>query len=283
MSLANKTCWVVGGVGVIGRGITRGLLQAGANVIVNSREQSRLERLSEDLGHPEKLELVKGSLLPGFAESTVDNVLTYRNSALHHVFAHGAVRYWTTKKAGCDETFSLDRRRLLEMNADEFATISNHLARLHFSAASVLLPRLQGLCDAIEGTQTSYTFVTGDGSGHASGKRSGVGELNAFHVWGLAAALRSEMKNTKVTCRELRVGLAINRSEEERLMKPRERPLSEDIGDLCAGLANAGDVKDGDLIKVEFQEALEKYLIEFNADKDKNINLPNVWEFAGSL
>ena len=30
MSLLNQTAWVVGGVGVVGRGITRGLLQAGA-------------------------------------------------------------------------------------------------------------------------------------------------------------------------------------------------------------------------------------------------------------
>ena len=52
MSLVNKTCWVVGGVGVIGRGIARSLLQAGATVIVNSSDESRLEQINSDLYNP---------------------------------------------------------------------------------------------------------------------------------------------------------------------------------------------------------------------------------------
>lgn len=267
---------------MIGRGITRGLLQAGATVIVNSREQVRLDRLAEDLGHPEKLELVKGSLLPGFAEATVDKVLTQNNLPLHHVVAHGAVRYWTTMKAGCDETFSLDNRKLLGMTSEDFANTSNHLAKLHFSAASSLLPRLEGL-SSNNGTRTSYIFVTGDGGGHVSGQRSPVGELNSYHIWGLSAALRNELQTTNVACCELRVGLPINRSEEERTKEPRERPLSEDIGDLCAGLTSTATENNGVLYEVNSQESLENYLVQFNVDKDKNINLPHVWEFSGSL
>ena len=53
--LANQVAWVVGGVGPIGSGLARGLLRAGATVIVNSRYQNRLDTLSEELGHPEKL------------------------------------------------------------------------------------------------------------------------------------------------------------------------------------------------------------------------------------
>lgn len=286
MSLANKTCWVVGGVGVVGRGITRGLLQAGANVIVNSREQSRLDRLADDLNHPERLELVKGSLLPEFAEKTVEKVLSTNNLPLHHVVAHGAVRYWTRSKAGCDETYFLDNRRLFDMSHEEFASVSNHLSKLHFSAASALLPRLDGLGGMDNGSvKTSYTFVTGDGGGHTSGQRTSVGELNSYHIWGLSAAIRNEMKHSNVSCREVRVGLPINRSSEERELEPRERPLSEDIGDLCAGLAasTGGEKEDEGLFEVDCQATLEKYLIEFNAAKDKHIDLPNIWEFSGSL
>ena len=54
-SLAGTVSWVVGGVGIIGRGIAHQLLRAGSVVIVNSRFPGRLEALSEDLGHPEKL------------------------------------------------------------------------------------------------------------------------------------------------------------------------------------------------------------------------------------
>ena len=40
-SLDGKICWVIGGAGIIGTGIARGLLRAGATVIVNSRESRR--------------------------------------------------------------------------------------------------------------------------------------------------------------------------------------------------------------------------------------------------
>jgi len=280
MSLINQTCWVVGGVGVIGRGITRALLQSGATVIVNSREESRLQRLQSDLGNPDRLILVPGSLLPGFAESTVEKVLA-NNTALHHVVAHGAVRYWT-KDSGSDETYSIDNRRLLDMSAEEFSSASGQLARLHFNAASALLPRLEGLSE-FDGTKTSYTFVTGDGGGHSSGKRTGAGELNAHHIWGLSSGLRNELKNSKVAVREVRVGLKVNRSEEERKSAPRQRPLSEDIGNLCAGLTCAGDKMDGEMIEFESQEALDEHLLEYKITQDESITLPHVWEKAGHL
>ncbi len=49
MTLVNQTCWVVGGVGVIGRGIARSFLQAGATVILNSSDESRLNQIAFDL------------------------------------------------------------------------------------------------------------------------------------------------------------------------------------------------------------------------------------------
>jgi len=268
MSLVNKTCWVVGGVGVIGRGITRALLNSGATVIVNSREQSRLDRLSADLQHPDRLVMIHGSLLPGSAEATVESVLQ-NNQLLHHVVAHGAVRYWTTAKnpkVNRDETFSLNdaNRRLLDLTDEEFAIHSSHLARLHFGAAKSLVPRLQGLSDYDSSQTTSYTFVTSDGGGHSSGKRSSMGELNSHHIWGLSSALRHELQHTsKVTCREIRVGLPVNRSPEEREAAPRERPLSEDIGDLCAALISSGSKLNGNLIHIDSQETLDTNLTEF--------------------
>ena len=98
MSLINQTVWVVGGVGVVGRGITRGLLQAGATVIVNSRSEERLDKIQASLGNPERLMLVHGSLLPGQASKTVADALD--KTALNHVVAHGAVRWWAKPTAG---------------------------------------------------------------------------------------------------------------------------------------------------------------------------------------
>ena len=280
MSLINQTCWVVGGVGVVGRGITRGLLKSGATVIVNSRNTERLARLSEELEHPERLITVHGSLLPGRASQTIEEALDAR--PLNHVVAHGAVRYWTTKRAGCDETYSLQvgPGGLFQYNAEDFGSVSSQLASLHYSAAQELIPRLQ-----FSDGPSSYTFVTGDGGGHPSTKRSAIGEINSHHAWGLAAALRGEQLDGDVNCREIRVELQVNRSDEEREEAPRDRPLSEDIGDLCAGLA-ATTMKDdkGALLRVTDQERLEELLVEYNAAEDKTLGpMPQVWELAGSL
>lgn len=282
MSLANQTCWVVGGVGVVGRGITRGLLQAGATVIVNSRSPERLEKLSDNLGNPERLVTVNGSLLPGYASRTVTDTLD-PTRRLNHVVAHGAVRWWAKPTAGefqyyefcagCDETYSLNIRsneRLLDLTPEEFLQSSAQLASLHFSAAQQLIPRLRA-----SGAPASYTFVTGDGSGKPGGERTAMGEINSHHVWGLSSALRQEMSQTSrnVTCREIRVGLPINESENEKGLSETGNPLSEDIGDLCAGLATAAS-KEGDegrLIRLEEYEVLNSLLKEYNVALDEKV------------
>lgn len=262
MSLVGQTCWVVGGVGVVGRGITRGLLKAGATVIVNSRSSARLSKLSERLDYPDRLVSVEGSLLPGHAAKTVNGTLG--SNALDHVVAHGSVRYHE------DETHSMmsgaGYNDLLRMNiacedgiTDSRAALS-HLVSFHLAAAQELVPRVQWSTQG----HASYTFVTGDGGGHPSQRRSSIGEINAYHVWGLAAALRRDETLQKVNCRELRVGVEINRPESDRT--PRARPLSEDIGRLCAGLATntKGMDDEGDLIHIEDEASMESLLSKYS-------------------
>ena len=220
MSLANQTCWVVGGVGVIGRGITRGLLKAGATVIVNSRSEDRLTRFSKDLGCPERLITINGSLLPGYASKTVCQTLAAMS--LNHVVAHGAVRYWgdfgTIDRR--DESHMIQKRQggsfLQSMTPEDFVASASQLASLHYSAAQQLIPRIQ-----FSNGPSSYTFVTGDAGGHPQGKRSALGEINNAHIWGLAAALRNERFERDVNCREIRVRLPVNRTVEERETEPR--------------------------------------------------------------
>lgn len=257
---------------MIGKGITQGLLRAGATVIVNSRSTERLLQCSKELDYPDKLVTIHGSLLPGFAAATVQRGLSAM--PLDHVVAHGAVRYWS-KKGDDDETHSIRRPAagLLQMSTDEFSLTSSHLASLHFSAAQELVPRIQ-----FSNGSSSYTFVTGDGGGHPSRKRSSFGEINSHHVRGLSSALRNE-KLERVNCREIRVGLPVNRPQEERIMNPRERPLSEDIGTLCAGLAANVDRKDdaGTLIEVSDQHILESLIQHYDheIEGDENVLAAN--------
>ncbi|VEU33649.1 unnamed protein product [Pseudo-nitzschia multistriata] len=272
MSLVNQTCWVVGGVGVIGRGITRGLLNAGATVIVNSRSPERLNTLSRDLGHPERLVTIEGSLLPGYASKTVRRTLDANALSLNHVVAHGAVRYWGDfgKANGNrrDESHvvispsGIGRSLLQTTTPEEFMAPASQLASLHFSAAQELIPRIQ-----FSNGPSSYTFVTGDAGGHPKGYRSAFGEINTHHVWGLAAALRNERFEKDVNCREIRVRLPVNRPVEERRDQPRENPLSEDIGTLCAGLATTSNDKkeSGALIEIADQASLESLLDFYEA------------------
>jgi len=265
MSLVNQTAWVVGGVGVVGRGITRGLLQAGATVIVNSRSEARLQTLQETLAFPERFVTVHGSLLPGQSAFTV--IETLKQRPLHHVIAHGAVRWWARPttgsfeyyefKAQCDESYSLNIKAndsLLNMKLDEFSPSSSQLASLHLSAAQQLIPRLSG-------NTPSYTFVTGDGSGKPGGERTAMGEINSHHVWGLSAALRHELKGSKVTCREVRVGIPVDGMKE---------PISEAVGDLCAGLA-AKPVDHGRLIKLDSVDELQDVMREYHVSVDATV------------
>jgi NAD(P)-dependent dehydrogenase (short-subunit alcohol dehydrogenase family) len=318
MSLRGKTVWVVGGVGVVGRGIARGLLKAGATVIVNSRSAERLERIATDLQHPERLVTVLGSLRPGQAEETVATTLAggaNNQRQLHHVVAHGAVRYWTTKRAGCDETYSLEtnQKGLLDQNTtvEEFTSQASQLAALHFSAARALIPRIVVRQDAAGAKHCpSYTFVTGDGGGHPSARRSAMGEINSHHVWGLAAALRQELvtaaahqnsknaqdTNRTVVCREIRIGLPVHLPDHnlDRTTSTTAaattangtdgRPISEDIGDLCAGMVAMTDGDRSRLIRIESQAEMEALLHQYRADGDQSVDpLPSFAEFVGSM
>mmetsp|Transcript_17008 Transcript_17008/g.16421 ORF Transcript_17008/g.16421 Transcript_17008/m.16421 type:complete len:298 (-) Transcript_17008:453-1346(-) len=288
MSLTNQTCWVVGGVGVVGRVITRGLLQAGASVIVNSRSEERLEKLKDSLGNPSGLITVHGSLLPGRASRTVADALL--SAPLNHVVAHGAVRWWARPtagsyefyeyKAGCDETFSLNikpSQRILDYSPEDFVVSSAQLASLHFSAAQELIPRIQFFSSI---GPSSYTFVTGDGSGKPGGGRTAMGEINSHHVWGLSAGLRNELSNTaiqpsnaRVNCREIRLDVPTH-SDEDDSQVPKERPLSEDIGILCAGLASSASRSDdnGRLMHIQSREQMEQLLTEYDVQSDANMD-----------
>lgn len=275
MSLVNKTAWVVGGVGVVGRGITRGLLQAGATVIVNSRSEERLQTIQETLDYPERLVTVHGSLLPGHASFTVQETMEQMKHKLDHVVAHGAVRWWARPtagtyehyeyKAGCDETYSLNIKandKLLDMKLEEFNPSSTQLASMHLSAAQHLIPKMGG-------SSPTYTFVTGDGSGKPGGERTAMGEINSHHVWGLSAALRHELQQDKhrVVCREVRVGIPVHEEEGQ--------PISEEIGNLCAGMASKPD-RPGRLMKLESFGDLDTILREYHVERDGSVkDLPH--------
>jgi len=247
-SLEGKVCWVVGGVDTVsggaqsslhdafaawrggakkdslvdctqvGRNLVRGLLDAGAMVVVNSRTASRLEHLAETLGQPDRLATVHGSLLPENADKTISNVMNLTAQRLDHVVAHAGVRWWAGR-GKCDETNTLAKDRLFTINDEDFPQKACQLAALQFSAARRLLPRLD--------ENGSYTFVVGDG---ADDKRSALGAINLRACQGIAAACRHE---AIIACKvnEVKVQVAAAPGDEASFLAG--------LGSLTAGVAGA--------------------------------------------
>lgn len=200
-SLEGQVAWVAGGVGIVGAGICRGLLRAGATVLVNSRHETRLEQLADELGHPERLICVTGSMLPEHAATTIQSGLERTNGQLNHVVAHCAVRWWARDHGDESSTMLRNADSLLAISPEDFPVLASQLASLHFAAAHHMMPRL------LQGG-SSYTWVTGGGPSQmrsAPGVRSSLGHVNAAVVYGLAGALRSELEGSQLRVSELRV------------------------------------------------------------------------------
>ena len=249
LPLQGQIAWVVGGAGVVGSGIARGLLNAGAAVIVNSRHPDRLKALSEELGHPTQLVTLNSSMMPGTVEETVAMAMEITGNRLDHVIAHSAVRWWASD-AG-DETSTLSfRGSLLHVPPAEYGSMSSHLGSLHYAAAHHLTPLLR--------PGGSFTFVTSSADA-AWGPRSALAQINAHGVMGLAAAMRSEAidGDWKFHVGELRLGrdMRVNRPKAERESEPRERPLSHDIGEVVTGFVSEAK---GGLLSVPDAEAFER-------------------------
>mmetsp|Transcript_14814 Transcript_14814/g.30505 ORF Transcript_14814/g.30505 Transcript_14814/m.30505 type:complete len:289 (+) Transcript_14814:14-880(+) len=282
MSLLGQTIWVVGGIGPIGRNISRSLLLAGANVIVNSRSESRLQNLSKDLSFHPRLIAVHGSLLPGKANETVNKTLSYSNVSLNHVVAHGAVRWWANGQNGgfssMDESrMTVPSKGFLDNDVDEFLSASQQSLKLHFSAAQHLLPRLRA-----SSASSSYTFVTGE-SGNSVITRNPYVMVGSRAVQGLAESIRQEVRGYEgVTSTEVRVGLKINRTAEERAREPREVPLSSRIGDICAGICAKKDGDERGLVHhINTMETLEEKTVAFKHEVEKGNKIKILWNWEG--
>lgn len=223
----------------------------------------RLEALSSELGHPEKLVTLNGSMLPDAAHDTVEQAMELTAGKLDHVVVHSAVRWWgrrgETDETGTLSTMNTDKGArhgwLLNLSHEDFAAQAVQLPLMQFAAARLLVPRLSNVPDA------SYTFVTG-GAGEEA--RSAIGQINAQAVWGLAAAVRTEMRESPLKVNEVRVGLRFNRKLAERLAEPRDEPLSHEVGRICAGIAAApAGAAPGELLSLFSQQEVEELRSRF--------------------
>jgi NAD(P)-dependent dehydrogenase (short-subunit alcohol dehydrogenase family) len=262
-TLNNSVTWMVGGVGLIGQGITRALLRAGATVIVNSRSENRLSTLSDTLGHPERLITLNKSMLPAEAEATVALAMERTGGQLDHVVAHSAVRWWDAATgddgAMVNELAPSRTGNFLDVDPKHFAKAVSKSSELHFCAAHHLIPRLKNS----EGA--SYTFVTGGNreiswrpAAMREAQRGPLAQINSYGVWGLAAALRGELQplQSPVRVQEVRVGGGSGGGGKPAWVADRTRrkkPLSQCIGSIVAGMAAANPATGAGISDAAFQ------------------------------
>jgi len=268
-SLEGKVAWVVGGVGVIGRGLCYGLLKAGATVLVNSGHQNRLQRLHEDLNHPAKLISMVGTMRPSGADKLVHEAMEMTGRHIDHVIAHSGVRWWARSDQVQDTSISDcgdSKQDALSLDPEDFNHRAPMLPALHYAAAQRLLPRLLDLPNA------SYIFVTGC----ASEQQSIMSQVNAHAVWGLAAALCEQYRDSRCRVIEVRANLKMGRPPHERALDPRARPLSADIGEICAGLASSQNPDCRGLCEVNTMEDVEKLKAKYPCP-DVVSGLPVLW------
>eukprot|EP00971_Amphidinium_carterae_P142463 2821887-Amphidinium_carterae.2 len=99
VDLDKSVAWVVGGAGVIGSGICRGLLRAGATVILSSRKPEKLASIEKHLGYPTNLITLEGTMLPEGIDALLQRALGHpelNGRLIKHVVAHNGVRWWAT-------------------------------------------------------------------------------------------------------------------------------------------------------------------------------------------
>jgi NAD(P)-dependent dehydrogenase (short-subunit alcohol dehydrogenase family) len=224
--LTGQVVWVLGGHGIIGRGVCVGFLKAGATVVMNSTSSEVLKQLASDLGNPENLICVKGTMFqPAGATALTEEVMEKTEGKLQHVIAHSGVRWWgnITKEQKPQKEADKD----LAQDAARFATSSSQEPLRHYIATELLLPKLR----ATPGS--SYTFLTG-----GAGDRALLAQVNAHAVWGLAKAVSQDKKNAPVRIVEVRSNLHHEHLQESlqqtEIMSIFRR--SADIGEICAGM-----------------------------------------------
>lgn len=223
--LSGQVVWVLGGHGIIGRGVCVGFLKAGATVVMNSTSRDVLKQLQHDLNNPANLICVRGTMhQPAGATALMEEVMQKTNGQLQHVIAHSGVRWWgNIEKEQKDVAKDVD----LAKDAARFSSSAAQEPLRHYIATQVLLPKLR----AVPGS--SYTFLTG-----GAGDRALLAQVNAHAVWGLAKAVSQDKQNSSVRIVELRSNLhhehlqdSLGQAEVMSIFR-----RSADIGEICAGM-----------------------------------------------
>lgn len=189
--LTGRVALVAGGAGAVGEGVVAGLLAAGADVVVPSRDPARLDALAARLEESSGLSTVVGDLgdPTGVAELR-DRVLAEHGRLDAVVAALG--RWWQ----GGD---------LVEVEEPVWRRVLDNNLTTHFLLARTFLPVLADRPGA------SYLFVNGDAA-EVPVRGAGLACIAAAGQLMLMRTLAAELAERQVRVNALVLGPVITRS-----------------------------------------------------------------------
>jgi NAD(P)-dependent dehydrogenase (short-subunit alcohol dehydrogenase family) len=269
--LAGKVVVVVGGTAAIGQGLASQLLAGGATVVVPSRSAEKLKKLRAELGSPAGLATLHGGFAAaaagegeegGAGTRSIAEQIKFEFGSIDAVVAHGGLIRSDTLGSGI-----VGKSLLSETSANMVLEDTTQLLGLHLRAAFSLLPLLEETAKQKSPYHPSYTLIT-SGLNSSAELTMGAEAPAMTSLYGLGIALRNATKTSSVRVNEIRVALQVNRAERERMLEPRSRPLSLDIGRLASYLMENGKESPSGLrLRARSSEELEGLLQHFSETK----------------
>lgn len=232
---------VVGALGPVYNGLVTQLINSGSTVVAASLSLEGLKMLQESLGNPVGLVCLNQS--PSTEAGAADLVETLKRDLgrLDGVVAHGGLVHshsghpWETDADS--PTKLIQGKSILDSDPNEVMSYVQSLLVSHVGAARGMMPYLESQSGDVN---PSYSIVTG---GLVDGRKNlmllGAEGPALTSMYGFGLALRGATQESRVRVNEVRIGMELNRSEEERMTDPRSRPLSLDIGSVASYVAES--------------------------------------------
>ncbi|MEL6307776.1 MAG: SDR family oxidoreductase [Chloroflexota bacterium] len=225
--LNNQTILVAGGSGQVGEGIVRQLLNAGAQVIVPSRNTQKLVQLRKLLDEPDedRLITIEGSI------GTVEGAEAIRDAVgeVHHVIA-SLGGWWQGKP-------------LVDIDMDLWRRLLDNSLTAHFITAKTFLPVLP------EGA--SYTIINGGATLHPVPNAAPISVSAAAQTM-LGRTIATENKHIRANVLVLATPVLT-----------RDRPQgqdgwlsADDAGRYCVYLASDANTQSGEVIIFDDPESV---------------------------
>lgn len=234
-NLSGQVHLLVGALGPVHVGLAARMLDANSTVVVPSRDLDHLEMFKEALGHPAGLVTVNQSASTSDGAAEVVDFIKHELGRLDGVVAHGGLVHSHAGHPWAAENVS--RGTILDRSPGQVMDYVQSLLVSHVGAAQAMIPFLELQNSNIS---PSYAILTGGlKDGRKDWMQFGAEGPALTSMYGFGLALRGATRQSRVRVNEIRVGMELNRSDDERMSEPRSRPLSLDIGALATYIAES--------------------------------------------